>query len=364
MVKTKNFTAKKFHSLAHKFSVVKIPNKTRKISIHYIAPNFKNDELYKKNIERLLNSTNIYHRMYAYNIVGIIGDKKYANLLLKVIKSREFDSSTFWAGMNLLILQSTLDVAEPLFNLIINKKNEASHILFPLYSQLLDKKKLYNIALKHFNSKEIKTQIYTVRLCAVLQKDKIIENYLKSIVKTKPVPLKGYAISCLGHLNIGDLLELLTPSLKEKELRQYVLIAFANSPTKKDRNFIYNLIKNNKTLDKEILNALLKSHRKDNIKIWFSLLKDGEKIPKDYYFSIYYHKLIHSDSSLLSEFHNVIASSQDKDYLKYLIGGLRERNDKKSIQIVRKHLKHPNKSVSYWAKQILKSKSKKQATHK
>ena len=295
--------------------------------------------------------------MYAYRIIGIIEDKKYANLLLEIIKKEKIDASTFWVGWSLLILQSNLDTADSLFTLIINKRMSGSHFLFPLYSQLLDKKKLYNVVLKYLDSKEIKTQLYTVRLCAFLEKDEIIESYLKSIIKTtSKEPIKGFAISCLGYLNGGNLLELLTPSLKAKKLRKYVLRAFANSPTKEDRGFFYNLIKSNKILDKDILYALLKSNRKENIKTWFTLLKDGKKIPSGYFFSIYYHPLIQKDPSLISELYNVIENSQHHPYLQHLIWGLRERNDKKSIQIVKNHLNHTDKNVRYWAKKILKKK--------
>ena len=232
--------------------------------------------------------------MYAYKIIGLIGDIKYEDYLLDIITSKSDMYDKVWVGFSLLALQSK-KATEALFELIVDKKNGASHLMLRAFAcGLANKKELYPIVLKNFDSKEIGKRLLATELSALFPNDNLIKQKLKKVMKTLPLYAKGWAIASLGYLNAGNLLELVIPFLDNKRLRGVSLKALVNSSSKKDRDYFYSLIEKTSPIDKDILTVLLKSNRKENIKYWFFLISNKD-VADDYYFTIYRHRLIQNE---------------------------------------------------------------------
>jgi hypothetical protein len=73
---------------------------------NYSMLNFKNENLYKSNIDNLLNSQNSYNRILAYLLVASTNDKSKENDLLVKIKTEKEKGNLIWSGMALLSLKT------------------------------------------------------------------------------------------------------------------------------------------------------------------------------------------------------------------------------------------------------------------
>lgn len=313
----------------------------------YSMVNFKNENLYKANIDNFLNSENSYKRILAYLLIASTNDFSKESILLEKIKTETSKGNLIWSGMALLSIKSKN--TDEIFDFLIKNENFGDAHMLPMYIRL-DKDSLRETAYRKINSDDDKAKVLAVQSLAVTANNSKTELIVKNSVREWDLNLKGYAIYTLKELEIGNLLETLKPLLDNKKTRKISLEALANSPTLEDQQYLkMELNKNN--LDEDILDALYKSKNIENLRIWLLELQKKD-IPKDYYFSVFDQPIFRQDE-ILPDLHNALQKINNKDILGELVRALHGKTDKKSIDLMLKLLKNKSSTVRYWTAKTL-----------
>lgn len=314
----------------------------------YSMLNFKDDNLYKSNIDKLLNSKNSYNRILGYLLVASTNDKSKENILLGKIKSETDEGNLIWSGMALLSMKTKH--TDELFDFLVKNEDFGDAHMLPLYIQL-DKDSLQQTAYKKIDLANDKAKVLAVQSLSVTGNNPKTEELVKNAVNNWNINLKGYAIYTLKELQVGNLLGTLRPLLNDEKTRKISLEALANSPTKEDNEYLISELNSRKTLDLEILDALYKSKNIQNLKLWLVVIQKTPK-PKDYYFFVFEQPLLSSDE-ILNDLQNALQNTKDKATLSELVRALKGRTDEKSIEIMLGLLKHSSSTVRYWTAETL-----------
>jgi HEAT repeat protein len=311
---------------------------------------FRDDDLYKKNIDKILFSENQYHRILAYLLIYATNDKSKEDVLLDKIKTETEEGNLVWSGMALMSIGT--NHTDELFDFLVKNEDFGDAHLLPFYIRL-NKDALRNTAYKKIENNDTISKILAVQILSVTGNNAQTEKLVKKAVKEWNQDIKGFAIYTLRELQIGNLLEILTPLLNDKKTRRIALQALANSPTSKDRKYLISEVKKNSEVDEDVLDALFKSKHLDNVKLWLKIIQT-KQISKDYYFLVFDQPLLMQDE-ILNDLHKALQNIKDKEILAKLVRALENRTDDKSVDIMINLLKHSNSSVRYWTAMALKN---------
>lgn len=306
--------------------------------------NFKNDNLYIDNINKLLNSENSYQRLFSYLIVGASNDLTKEEELLKRLKSEKEKGNLLWCGMSLLHLK-TKHTTEIFDFLVINENFGDAHML-PLFFKL-DRDSLQETAYKRYDSENLKAKILAIQTLSKTGKNAETEKIVLDAVKNWDINIKGYAIYTVKELQMGNLLETFKPFLQDNKTRKIALQALAESPTSNDVEYLKSLTTQKDSISDDLLDCFLESKKVENLKFWLELLKTS-KVSNDYYFSVPNNQLIYSDE-LLPNIQNTLKECKNEKILEELVRALQGRNDIESTNILIDFLKHKNAAVRYWS---------------
>ncbi|MBB4800050.1 hypothetical protein HNP37_000089 [Flavobacterium nitrogenifigens] len=309
---------------------------------NYSMLNFKNENLYKSNIDNLLNSQNSYNRILAYLLIASTNDKSKENTLLGKIKTEKEKGNLIWSGMALLSLKT--NHTDELFDFLVKNEDFGDAHMFPMYMQL-DKDSIKQTAYRKINLDNNKAKVLAIQSLSKTANNFQTEKIVKDAVATWDINLKGYAIYTVKELQMGNLLELLKPLIENEKTKRISLEALANSPTQKDRKYLISLVDKNK-MDEDVLEALFNSKNIDNLKLWLSIIENNPK-PENYYFFAFEQPLLASDE-ILENLQTALKKTKDKDSLGELVRALNGRTDNASIDIMLSLLKHQSSSVRYW----------------
>jgi len=326
-----------------------------KENIAYPLYNFKENKLYKDNIALLLNSKNDYQRILAYLVIGSSFDTSKENILLKKIVSEKIKGNLIWAGTSLLHLDTRH--TDEIFDFLVKYEDFGDAHMLPLFIQL-NKDSLLQTAYRRINKDDIKTRILAAQILSVTKLNAKTEEVLKQAIETWDIDTKGYAIYSVRELRIGNLLEAFKPLLNNQKTRAISLQALANSPTKTDRDYLFDIANQQDTLQSDILDCFYESKSIENIRFWLNLLYT-KNIVRDYYFSGFKQPIIKS-YSMLPDLQIALVKVKDKKILRELVRALENKTDDKTVEIIISLLKHPSPSVRYWtAKTVEENKSEK-----
>ncbi|MDP5202321.1 HEAT repeat domain-containing protein [Flavobacterium sp. DG2-3] len=310
---------------------------------------FKNDDLYIENIDKMLNSVNAYQRLFSYLIIGASNDLTREEQLLNKLKTEKDKGNLIWCGMALLHLK-TKHTTE-LFDFLVENENFGDAHLLPLFFKL-DKNNLQETAYQRYNSDNIKARILAIQILSKTGKNPETEKIVLDAVKNWDMNIKGYAIYTVKELQIGNLLETVKPFLDNDNTRKITLQALANSPTSSDNEYLKLLINEKETVSDDLLNCFLESKNIENVKYWLELLK-SKKVSNDYYFSVPLNKILYSDE-LLPYIQNTLKECKNEKIIEELVRALQSRNDVESTTILLGFLKHKNETIRYWSADALK----------
>ena len=313
----------------------------------YSMLNFKNENLYKSNIDNLLNSENSYSRILAYLLIASTNDKSKELNLLEKIKTEKDKGNLIWSGMALLSLKTKH--TDELFDFLVKNEDFGDAHMLPMYIQL-DKDSIQQTAYRRIDSENDKAKVLAVQSLSVTPNNTKTEEIVKNAVANWDINLKGYAIYTVKELQMGNLLQLFKPLIENEKTKRISLEALANSPTKEDQEYLISLLEKNK-MDKNILEALYNSKNIENLRLWLSIIGNNPK-PKDYYFFVFEQPLLGSDE-ILESLQTTLKTSTDKDTLGELVRALNGRTDEKSIEIMLNLLKHKSSTVRYWTAHTL-----------
>ena len=315
----------------------------------YPLREFKNDKLYKKNISKLFDSKNTYQRILAYLVIAGSGDKSFEEGLLKKIKTETNKGNLIWSGMALLYLNT--DHTTPLFDFLVENETFGDAHMLPLYFKL-NSDSLQSTAYQRIQSENVTAKILAAQILSATEKNKKTEELLLEAVKTWDYNIKGYAIYSVKVLKIGNLLESFKPLLDSNQTRSIAIEALANSPTKKDVDYLKGLVSKQDTVSEDVLDGFYKSNNPENIKFWLKTLRT-KPVPTDYYFNNNKQPLLYSDE-ILTDLQLTLEECQNPEIIQNLVKGLKGRVDEKSINILLKLLSHSDSSVRYWTASTLK----------
>ena len=318
--------------------------------VQYPLSEFKETDVYKNNIQTLLNSENSNQRLLSYLVIASAGDTDFEKELLERIKTEKNKGNLIWSGMALMYLQTSYTT--PLFDFLIENENFGNSHMIPLYIKL-NKDSLRNTAYSRINSENLKAKILSVQLLSKTGKNEKTERLLLDAVKNWNYNIKGYAIFSVKELQIGNLKETFIPLLDSIKTRTIAIEALANSPTKEDVDYLKQLANSQEVVDEDILNGFLESKNPESVKYWLKLVSNG-KIPEKYYFSTFRKPLLFSDE-LLSSVQSTLKTTKHTSIQKTLIKVLEGRKDTISEKILLDYLDNNDSSVRYWTVDALKN---------
>ena len=310
---------------------------------------FKNENLYKNNIDKLLNSENTYQRLFSYLVIGASNDLTKELTLLKRLKEEKEKGNLIWCVMALLNL-NTKHTTE-IFDFLVENENFGDSHMLPLYMQL-DKDSLRETSYKRYKSENVKAKILAIQTLSQTGKNHKTEQIVLNAVNNWDFDIKGYAIYTVKELQIGNLLQTFRPLLENGKTKKIALEALANSPTQEDKDYLLNLANQKDSISNDLLDCFYNSKNIENLKIWLQLLV-SKKLPKDYYFSVSNNKIIYSDE-LIKDIQITIKQTKNEKVLEELVRVLQGRNDEESTNILINLLKHENLTIRYWSANALK----------
>jgi HEAT repeat protein len=338
------------YSLINAYSIDTSKSGNRYESSFSVYPlnEFKNDKLYKDNINSLLNSDNKNQRLLAYSVVGASNDLDKENTLLNALKSEKEKDNILRACISLIYLNCSKTTI--IFESLLNNDDLGDSHIFPMF-MTLNKDSLQKTAYEKILSHDNNTKIMAAQLLSVTKLNTKTEILLKQAIKNWDINIKGYAIFPLKELQVGNLLETFKPLLDSSQTRAIALQALANSPTKEDRNYILELTNQNDSISNELLECLYESKNIENIKIWLTLLQ-SKKVSKDYYFSVPNNKYIVSDE-LLTNLQTTLKTCKNEKVIQELSRGLEGRSDDESTSILLNFVQDKNPTIRYWSASAL-----------
>lgn len=310
---------------------------------------FKNDNLYKENIDNMLSSDNSFQRIFSYLIIGASNDITKEDILLNKLKTEKEKGNLIWCGMSLLNLK-TKHTTE-IFDFLVENEDFGDAHMLPLFVKL-DKNSLQETAYKRYNSENLKAKILAIQILSQTERNPETEKIVLDAVKNWDMNIKGYAIYTVKELQMGNLLETFKPFLDNDKTKKIALEALANSPTISDNEYLKTLTTQKDSISDELLDCFFESKKIENIKFWLELLKT-KKVSSDYYFSVPNNRLIYSDE-LLPNIQITLIECKNEKIIEELVRALQGRNDIESTNILIGLLKHQNSSIRYWSADALK----------
>jgi HEAT repeat protein len=338
------------HLLTPQSDITQLSSNLKGESLYnYPLSDFKNDNLYKENIDNMLNSDNSFQRIFSYLIIGASNDLTKEDVLLNKLKTEKEKGNLIWCGMSLLNLK-TKHTTE-IFDFLVENEDFGDAHMLPLFVKL-DKNSLQETAYKRYNSENLKAKILAIQILSQTGKNPETEKIVLDAVKNWDMNIKGYAIYTAKELQMGNLLETFKPFLDNDKTKKIALEALANSPTISDNEYLKTLTTQKDSISDELLDCFFESKKIENIKFWLELLKT-KKVSSDYYFSVPNNRLIYSDE-LLPNIQNTLIACKNEKIIEELVRALQGRNDIESTNILIGLLKHQNSSIRYWSADALK----------
>lgn len=316
----------------------------------YPLADFRKEKLYQENINNLINSRNANHRILAYLVITGTGDKSFESALLKKLETETDKGNLIWAGMALLYLNTVHTT--PLFDFLVKNETFGDAHMLPLYVRL-NKDSLQQTAYRRIRSDNAIARVLAANILSKTELNSRTEQLLKEAVRNWDINIKGYAIFSIKELQIGDLLREFKPLLDSSQTRRVALEALANSPTKEDREYLFNLVEQQDTVSAELLDCFLQSINIGNVRYWLRLLYT-KPVPRKYIFFVNDQPLLTADE-ILPDLHTALEKITDPEVLHELVRALAGRTDDKSVNAAIALLKHDDSDVRYWAAWTLRS---------
>lgn len=308
-----------------------------------------NEPFYKATIKKLVESSNVFDRLFAYVTLASAGDSTYNDLLLKATKSEKLKGAKMWSGMALLYLKDNR--TSDLFDFLVANEDFGDAHMLPFYIKL-DKASLKATALAKIKSNNTKARILAVQSLAMTDLTPETDAVVREAVHSWHGENKGYAIFAMKELRMGHLKAILMPFLSDKSLRSISLAALTNSSTPEDQAYVVSLANNANPVPEDVLDALLESKDINMVKAWLSVVKD-KKLAPNYSFFINDQPLLSSDA-LLPDVRDTLSKSTNAEVRHSLPRALEDREDPDSIKLLIALLSDADKTTRYWAAASLK----------
>lgn len=290
---------------------------------------FKSENLYLKNIPKLLGSTNKCHRELAYMVIGATGDTSKSGILLERLKTETDESILNRVAMSLMNLNTPHTTA--IFDYLVKYETLEDAHLLPVALKL-DPDSLQQTAYAKIHSQDEKEKVVAAVFLSVTKPNDQSEALLKQAIRDWDIGIKGFAIQALSEHQYGNVLETVMPLLENPKTRSVSLQALANSPSAADQAYLAFLIGSQDTIATVLLNSLFLSKNLDNVTLALRLLYT-KPIPSNFHLQVSRQPLITSDK-VLPEVHAALEQVNDPELRRRLVPVLGKRTDDKSLDLL------------------------------
>ncbi len=196
----------------------------------------KNCECYSNNITTLFNSSDPEKRVLAYRLIGAAQDATFNDKLIEKIKSDETSLLKTWSSTALMTNKAS-NASEELFKLFSSYPvGLPVDILTNMYIQY-DTVAVEKTCRKYVNSEKRNEQVLAIQCLASLGQDETLQKQLVGFLETWDVESKGWVISSMEIQKMCNLKPMLEKYAKTEDLKEVVIRALENSPTKSDNEF-------------------------------------------------------------------------------------------------------------------------------
>jgi hypothetical protein len=285
---------------------------------------------YRPTITKLLHSKDMLNRLLGYMTVASAGDSSFNDVLWKASTTETDHDALFWVGTALLYLKD--QHTSQLFDFLVKNEDFGDAHMLPM---MLDQNKqsLQQTCYAKVSSPNIKAKALAVQLLATTGLNPQTDKAIRQAFVSMDGPAKGYAISAMKTLRMGNLKEMLLPTLQDKQLRGVAIAALMNSPTAEDGTCPDSLLIGNGEVPADILGAYLSSDNPENVRKFLILVRDRPIPSKIEY------RLMFSQSSLLAsdqvfdQLKDTIRRTKNRQIVPYLSLSLAKRNDPESSSL-------------------------------
>jgi len=192
---------------------------------------FKEYKIYSTGILNLLNSSNYYQKGIGYRIVATLKDKEFNSLLLERLKMEDnkfLKTLNAAAVMKLMPTQTTVA-----FDYLVDSEDFATSPLLPVYLSM-DEKSIVKTGYARLNDGRLRAKVFALQTLARFDTSARVEAIIIKALKEWDVSIKGYAIVALGVHKKGSYKDILSPYLKETQLREVIIETLEKSATEAD----------------------------------------------------------------------------------------------------------------------------------
>lgn len=196
----------------------------------------KNCHSYFSNIEKLFNSQTPEKRALAYRLIGVAKDSNFNNELISRINSDESSLLKTWST-TALMENNYGKASDDLFFLFSSfPKGLPVDILINMYIKY-DKTAVKKTCWKFIDSEIRNQQILAIQCLASFEKDEKLQVKLIEFLDTWDNNSKGWVISSISLQKMENLKPMLEKYYEIDNLKNVIIQALENSPTKSDKKF-------------------------------------------------------------------------------------------------------------------------------
>jgi hypothetical protein len=192
---------------------------------------FRNYQVYTSNINKLLNSFNVYQKGIAYRLVSALRDNEFKWLLvdrLPVEENKFLKTLNAAAMMKLAPSQTTLA-----FDYLVDNEDFATSPLIPIYLSM-DMFSIIKTGYERINDKRPKAKVFALQTLARFDGNSNVDSLIVKALKEWDKSIKGYAVVALGVHRKGKYKSILAPYTKEPELKEVIIETLQNSNAEED----------------------------------------------------------------------------------------------------------------------------------
>jgi len=201
---------------------------------------FKNYKIYASNITNLLNSVNYYQKGIGYRLVASLKDREFNALLLERMK---LEDNKFLRTLNAAAIMKLMPAQTTVcFDYLVDAEDFATSPLLPVYLAM-DEKNIIATGYARLNDTRPRARVFALQTLARFSNDPKIDDLIAKALKEWDPSIKGYAVVALGVHKKGNYKPVLTPYVKEPQLRDVIIETLERSTSPEDIAFAEQLKK-------------------------------------------------------------------------------------------------------------------------
>ena len=197
---------------------------------------------YISNIPVLFNSLNSNKRALGYRLVGLARDTGFNAELINRLHSNENSLLKTWSSIAIMENKAP-NSAESLFTLLASPPDGLPVSLLINMYITYDVESVKKTSWKFFDSQNRNEQILSIQILSNFEKDKNLQTKLIDFLSSWEMESKGWVISAMAQQKMVDLKPKLEQYLTNEDLKEVIIMALENSPTKTDNEFAKELNK-------------------------------------------------------------------------------------------------------------------------